>query len=110
MKWRKRCIIPTSAILGSYHILKVDRISAYNALVRTLNTRSPAFYEDLSVEVVLDSLTNAIGYNIESWDGYIVALAKKVKAVIYTVDLKLAKKVKGIPVVNPIPDLGKYIY
>ena len=52
----------------------------------------------------MDSLTNALGYNIESWDGYIVTLAKKFKATIYTVDLKLMRKVKDISAVNPIPE------
>lgn len=89
LKWRRKCLIPTSA-------------SAYDALTRTLRTRSPAFYEDISVETALDSLTNALGYNVESWDGYIVALAKKFRGAIYTVDLELARKVRDVPVVNPI--------
>ena len=115
LKWKKKCIIPTSTILGAYHImtryLKVEKVSAYEALTKTLKTRSPAFYEDISVDLVLNSLTNALGYNIESWDGYIVSLAKKFKAVIYTVDLKLMRKVKDVPVVNPIPEktFKKYI-
>ena len=108
LKWRRKCIIPTSAVLGAYHILtrylKVEKTSAYETLTKTLKTQSPAFYEDVDVDVVLDSLTNALGYNIESWDGYIVALAKKFKATIYTIDLKLIKKVKDIPAANPIPE------
>jgi len=108
LKWRRKCIIPTSAVLGAYHILtrylKVEKTSAYETLTKTLKTQSPAFYEDVDVDVVLDSLTNALGYNIESWDGYIVALAKKFKATIYTIDLKLIKKVKDVPAVNPIPE------
>ncbi|WP_457548813.1 hypothetical protein [Archaeoglobus sp.] len=107
LKWKRKCIIPTSAILGAYHILtrylKVEKTSAYQALSKTLKTHSPAFYEDLSVEIVLDSLTNALGYNVESWDGYIISLAKKFRATIYTIDTKLARKVKDVPVVNPIP-------
>ncbi len=74
---------------------------AYNILTRSrkiIGIRSPyenagssipAFYEDISVDTILDSLTNALGYNVESWDGYIVALAKKFRATIYAVDLKL---------------------
>ena len=107
LKLRRKCIIPTSAVLGAYHILtrylKVEKTSAYETLTKTLKTRSPAFYEDVDVDVVLDSLTNALGYNIESWDGYIVALAKKFKATIYTIDL-IIKKVKDVPAVNPIPE------
>jgi len=94
--------------LGAYHILtrylKVEKVSAYKTLTKMLETRSPAFYEDVSVDTVLDSLTNALGYSVESWDGYIIALAKKFKATIYTVDLKLMRKVRDVPVVNPIPE------
>ncbi len=108
LKWRRRCIIPTSTILGAYHILtrylRVEKVSAYEALMRTLRTRSPAFYENISVEAVLNSLTNALGYSIESWDGYIVSLAKKFRAAVYTTDLNLIRKVRDVPVVNPIPD------
>ncbi len=108
LKWKKKCIIPTSTILGAYHImtryLRVEKVSAYEALKKTLETRSPAFYEDISIDTALSSLTNALGYNIESWDGYIVALAKKFKATIYTVDLKLMRKVRDVPIVNPIPE------
>jgi len=108
LKWRRKCIIPTSTILGAYHILtrylKVEKTSAYEVLTKTLRTRSPAFYEDIDIEVVLDSLTNALGYNVESWDGYIVALAKKFKATIYTIDLKLIERIKDVPAVNPIPE------
>ncbi len=108
LKWRKKCLIPTSAILGAYHILtrylRVEKVSAYEALTRTLKTKSPAFYEDISIDTAIDSLTNALGYNVESWDGYIISLAKKFKATIYTIDLKLMRKVKDVPVVNPIPD------
>ncbi len=107
LKWKRKCLIPTSTILGAYHILtqylKVDKTSAYQALSKTLKTYSPAFYEDLNVELVLDSLTNALGYNVESWDGYIISLAKKFRATIYTIDMKLARKLKEIPVINPIP-------
>lgn len=108
LKWRRKCIIPTSTILGAYHILtrylRVEKVSAYEALTRTLKTRSPAFYENIAVEAVLDSLTNALGYNVESWDGYIVSLAKKFRAAVYTTDLNLMRRVKDVPVVNPIPE------
>ncbi len=70
LKWKRKCLIPTSTILGAYHILtqylKVDKTSAYQALSKTLKTYSPAFYEDLNIDLTLDSLTNALGYNVES--------------------------------------------
>ena len=104
----KRCLIPVTTILGAYHImtryLGVEEVSAYKALAKTLETRSPAFHEDVSIDSALDGLTYALSYKIESWDGYIIHLAKKFRApIIYTVDHELARKVKEIQVVNPIP-------
>ncbi|MBE8539380.1 PIN domain-containing protein [Geoglobus acetivorans] len=107
--WKKRCLIPVTAFLGAYHILanylRVERVSAYEALKKTLETKSPAFYADLDVEAVIESLTNAMGYRIESWDGYVVAIARAHSApIIYTVDKKMKKRVKDLHVINPIPE------
>lgn len=107
--WRKRCLIPVTAFLGAYHILTnylgVERVSAYETLKKTLETKSPAFYSDLNVEVAVESLTNAMGYRIESWDGYVVAIAKAHSApIVYTVDKKMKKRVKDLHVINPIPE------
>ncbi len=45
----------------------------------------------------------ALAYKIESWDGYILYLAKIYGApAIYSVDKELARKVKEVAVVNPI--------
>jgi len=106
--WRKKCLIPTSATMGAYHImteyLGIDRVLASKALTKTLETKSPAFYEDLSVDVAIDALENALAHKIESWDGYIVSLAKNYQvAIIYSIDGELAKKVKDVEVINPIP-------
>jgi predicted nucleic acid-binding protein len=49
-------------------------------------------------------LEYALAYKIESWDGYIVSLAKNHGAVIiYSIDGELAKRVKDVEVINPIP-------
>jgi predicted nucleic acid-binding protein len=106
--WKRKCLIPTSATMGAYHImteyLGVDRLSACKALTKTLETKSPAFYEDISVDMVTDALEYALAYKIESWDGYIVSLAKNHGAVIiYSIDGELAKRVKDVEVINPIP-------
>ena len=108
LAWKRKCLIPVTAILGAYHImtkyLGVEDVSAYKALTKTLETRSPALYEDVSIDSALDSLTYALSYKIESWDGYLIYLAKKFKApIIYSIDHELAKKVKEIQVINPIP-------
>ena len=111
----RRCLIPTSTLLGAYHImteyLGVEVVPAYKALTKTLETRSPALYPDISIDQTIDALTCASGYHVESWDGYIIALAKEVNApIIYSIDEDLAKKIKEIQVINPIPkeDYNRY--
>jgi predicted nucleic acid-binding protein len=107
--WKKRCLIPVTAFLGAYHILTnylgVEKVSACEALKKTLETRSPALYTDMNVDLAMESLTNAMGYRIESWDGYIVAIAKSNSApIIYTIDKKMKRRVKDLHAVNPIPE------
>ena len=108
LKWERRCITPTSAFLGAYHIMTqyigVDKVSAQRALTKTLETRSPTLHQDISIDEAIDSLVYANGYNIESWDGHIISLAKSHGAtVIYTPDQEMARKVKEVTVINPIP-------
>jgi len=56
-------------------------------------------------ETVIESLTKAMGYRIEPWDGYIVAIAKAHSApIIYTLDERMKKRVKDLHVINPILD------
>lgn len=109
LKWKKKCKIPTSSFLGAYHIMTeyigVDRVAAHRALTRTLEVRSPAFHEDISIELTVDALTNANGYRIESWDGYIVALSRLYNSpIIYSIDKELMRKVKEVRVINPLPE------
>jgi len=103
-----KAIIPLTAFIGAYHImvnyLGVSRKSAKDALTCTLDTRSPAFYQDISIDDAIESIDIASIYNIESWDGYMVALARKFNCdIIYSVDRKLSR-VEGITVINPIPE------
>lgn len=107
--WKRKCLIPVSAFLGAYHILtsylRVERVAAYEALKKTLETKSPALYADMSAEVAVEALTNAMGYRIESWDGHVVAIARTHSApIIYTVDREMKKKVRDLQVLNPIPE------
>jgi len=107
--WRKRCLIPVTAFLDAYltltNYLGVERVSAYEGLKKTLETKSPSFYTDMNVDLTIEALTNAMGYMIESWDGYVVAIAKAHSApIIYTVDRKMKKRVKELHVINPIPE------
>lgn len=105
---RRRTALPLSSFLGGYHILtryiRVNRHIAAKALRETLNSRSPAFYEDLKIEDAIDSIEYAEAFNIESWDGYMVTLALKVGSkTIYTLDKEL-EKVKGLKVILPFEE------
>ena len=49
----------------------------------------------MDIDLTIEALTNAMGRRIESWDGYVVAIAKAYSApIIYTVDKKMKKKSK----------------
>jgi len=103
-----RALIPTTAFIGAYHILtnylKVPRKLARDALIFTLNTKSRAFYEDILITTAIDAIDYAAVYNIESWDGYLVSLARKFGTkIIYSIDKRI-QKVEEILVVNPIPE------
>lgn len=104
--WEIKAIVPTSTFLGGYYILtkylRVPRLMAKRSLTRTLEVKTPAFYEDVKVETVIDALEYSATYNIESWDGYLISLANNFNAdIIYSID-KDFEKVPGITLVNPI--------
>ena len=104
---RRKAIIPVTAVLGAYHIatryLRAPRRVVKKILVEMLETRSPALYPRVSVLMAVEALDVATTYNIESWDGYIIALAQSFKTkIVYTLDSEL-KKVREIIVVNPFP-------
>ena len=97
--------IPTSTFLGAYHVatryLGCPRDLVVREIESTLGVASPAFVEDISLDVVREAVSAAMGYNIESWDGYLVALARGFKApVIYSLDEGLGK-VSDIRLVVP---------
>lgn len=109
LKWKRKCIIPTSSFLGAHHIMTeyigVERVAAHRVLIKTLELRSPALYEDISTELTIDAIIHASGYHIESWDGYIIALSRLFNApLIYSIDKELMRKVREVKVINPIPE------
>ncbi|MEM2593503.1 MAG: PIN domain-containing protein [Candidatus Bathyarchaeia archaeon] len=106
---KRPLLIPVSAYLGAYVImtrylgLRCDRVA--RALLETLSLESPAFYESIPKTLAEKAIASASELNISSWDGYLIELAKDLRiAKIYTVDEELARKVKDIEVVNPIPE------
>ncbi len=104
---RKKAIIPVTAVLGAYHIatryLKAPRRAVKKILVGMLEVESPAFYPQVPLTLAVEALDVAATYNIESWDGYLIALAQNLRAkIIYTLDKEL-EKVKEVITVNPFP-------
>ena len=81
LKLEIKALIPTTAFIGAYHILtnylKVPRKDARDALILTLSTKPKVIYEDVSIIDAINAIEYAAIYKIESWDGYIVSLAKK---------------------------------
>jgi hypothetical protein len=64
----------------------------------------------MSLEDVNHALKNAITYNIEGWDGYLVSLAEKLGGlIIYTIDQKLVR-VKHLSIVIPISEVTLKAY
>ena len=81
LKQEIQAIIPVTAFIGAYHImvnyLGIPRKSAKDVLIETLRTKSPALYKDVDIEDAIEALDLASIYNVDSWDGYLVALARK---------------------------------
>ena len=109
---RRRALLPISAVMGAYHIvtnyLGVSRVSAKNVLSELLRTRSEALYPEIGMDLASTALDYAAVYGIESWDGYLVALARKFGAkVVFSMDEEMGESLKeqeeaGFPVVvNP---------
>jgi len=110
----RRILIPMTTFIGAYHILtrylRVSRYNAKNALLSTLKLNSPYFYPRIDKSHVLDAIDLSSIFNIESWDGYLFALAKTMQTShIYTIDKKL-QKVEGFTIIYPVSDekLNKY--
>ena len=104
-----RAVIPVSSFIGAYHImvhyLKINPDEAAKELVDTLSLGTmDVFYEEISIESAVEALLFAREFKVESWDGYIVSLARKFETdAIFTIDKRLTK-VKGIKVIVPISE------
>lgn len=105
---KKRVILPISAVIGAYHIattyLKASKIQVKKVLESLLATKSPALYPQITTEIASNALEYATYYNIESWDGYLISLAKSLgTSTLYSLDNQLSK-IKEINVINPFPE------
>ena len=111
---KSRAVIPVTAVIGAYHIatryLKASKLTVKKVLEGILRTRSPALYPHIEPELAEDALNYAAAYDIESWDGYLVALTRSFGAkAVYSIDEQLSK-VREVTVINPFPkeQLDKY--
>jgi len=103
-----RVKIPVSAILGAYHIttryLRAPREPVGRILKSMLETFSPAFFSDISPRLAISALEEATSFNIESWDGYLIAVARLHRTnTIFSLDRSL-ERVPGIRVVMPFTE------
>jgi len=104
---RRRAVIPITSVVGTYHIatryLKVSKVAVKKILDGLLQTRSPALYPQITIELALDAIEYATIYAIESWDGYLLSLAKSLNAqFVFSLDEELAK-IREVNVINPFP-------
>jgi len=111
---KKRVAIPVTAIIGAYHVatryLRAPRMTVKKVLGGILRTGSPALYGHVSPQTAWDALDYASTYLIESWDGYLISLARSLRStVVFSLDEEL-HKVKEITLVNPFPreDVERY--
>jgi len=107
---RKRAAIPVTAIIGAYHVatryLRAPRMTVKKVLGGILRTGSPALHGHVSPQTAWDALDYASTYLIESWDGYLISLARSLgSTVVFSLDEEL-HKVKEITLVNPFPREG----
>jgi predicted nucleic acid-binding protein len=84
--------------------LKFPVASVEEKLVKMLETKSPAFYSRVSLEEAISAIKYATLFRVESWDGYIIELARSLgNHIVYTLDREL-ERIKDIVVVNPFPE------
>jgi len=111
---RRRITIPVTAIIRAYHVatryLRVPRMTVRKVLEGILSTGSPALYPLVSPYTARDALDYASTYGVESWDGYLISLARSLRtSVVFTLDEEL-RRVRKVTMVNPFPqeDVKRY--
>ena len=105
---RTKAAIPVTSVLGAFHVatryLKLPVASVEEKLVKMLETKLPAFYSRVSLEEAISAIKYATLFGVESWDGYIIELARSLgNHIVYTSDREL-ERIKDIVVVNPFPE------
>ena len=111
---RRRVAIPVTVIMGAYHVatnyLRVPRMTVRKVLEGILRTGSPALHPHVTPTMARDALDYASTYGVESWDGYLISIARSLRSsVVFTLDEDL-RRVREVTVVNPFPreDVERY--
>ena len=104
-----KAVIPNSAFIGAYHVmtsyLNLSRPEAAGALSKTLSLNTPAFYENILKEDILEGFNYCLSYSIESWDAYLLSLGRRLGTrTVFSIDNKLKTKANDFNIVNPIPE------
>ena len=105
---RKKVALPTSTLIGAYHIctsyLGVPRLVVKRILDSILASESTALFPLISTEIAEEALEYASVYGVEAWDGCLVSIARSFgSSVVYSMDEDLSK-VKEVSVLNPFSD------
>jgi predicted nucleic acid-binding protein len=83
-------VIPTTALLGTYHILRrrynFPRNRAKNVVTNILDAHRIKWHSKVSVDELQNGLSSAQDHSIQGWDGYYSRIAQKYNATVLTID------------------------
>ncbi len=102
-------VIPVSAFLGAYLVMTrrihLPPVETALALAKTLAAPTDAFYEPIHREDAQSALVFASGLRIESWDGFLLALARRLGThTIFSIDRELHQRAPDFTVVCPLKE------
>ncbi|MFQ6120763.1 MAG: type II toxin-antitoxin system VapC family toxin, partial [Methanosarcinales archaeon] len=95
-------------------IYGIDSKKASDLLLNLMDSKRIIWWDKISKNIVETGLNYASEYNIDSWDGYLLAIMKQNGIdTIYTID-KDFENIRGITMINPIPknvmgELSKFL-
>ncbi len=104
-----RAVIPLSAFLGAYHImtryLNLQPPDIISELSHTLSVSPAALYEHIRQEDVIQALLYASSWRIQSWDGFVLALAARLGTrTVFSIDRELHRRAPDFTVVCPLKE------
>lgn len=113
-----KVVIPYTVVLGAHLIMKriygIDSKKASDLLLNLMDSKRIIWWDKISKNIVETGLNYASEYNIDSWDGYLLAIMKQNGIdTVYTID-KDFENIRSITMINPIPkdvmgELSKFL-